>query len=440
MRRQLIIVSSLTAIAQILGFLKLWITARLFGIGPELDGYFLALVVPTLISGVLAGLLQTSLFPVRAKLATEQGASVVARFERSVLLILLLIGISVAGISYIAAPQLLEWSSDRLTPVVYEAALFVLPFAALLIPLNAVGDGLGYMLAMRDRYPIAAAAPVVNAVFGSALLALWPEGGLLNLALGTVIGLALQVTICLVGLARTKFYLFGSLPVRDELRQEWREMARLSAWIFPGVIFANMTSTLPVALIAAYGEGAVSAFGYAWRFHQFAIQLLIMAASPVLIARFAQLVASGNEVQIQSLLKKAIWFSSCVGILSIITVALIGEPLLRLLFGGRFDETAARNVSEYWMLLTIALGPAILGNIYSKIWQARARPGFMTLLAGLGFGVFYFSAMVLSDWLGTNSVPIAIGLSGLAVIIFGWKTAWSPSKENLQKSPFPDLT
>lgn len=423
-----------------LGFLKLWITARMFGVGPELDGYFLALIVPTLISGVLAGLLQTSLFPVRAKLATEQGMPVVARFERGVLLILLLIGISVAGISIIAAPQLIEWSGDRLTPSVYEAALFVLPFAALLIPLNAVGDGLGYLLAMRDRYPIAAAAPIANALFGSALLALWPQGGIINLALGTVIGLALQVTICLVGLAKSKFHIFGSLPAREEFNQEWREMARLSTWILPGVIFANLTATLPIALIAAYGEGSVSAFSYAWRFHQFAIQFLIMAASPMLIARFAQLVASRNEVQIQDLLKKAIWFSAGIGVLSITAVALIGEPLLRLLFGGRFDETAAHNVWEYWMLLTIALGPALLGNIYSKVWQARARPGFMTVLAGFGFGVFYLSAMTLSDGFGSNSVPIAIGLSGLAVMIFGWKTAWCPStrrsKSDISQSVF----
>lgn len=428
MRRQLIIVSILTAIAQILGFLKLWITARLFGVSPELDGYFLALVVPTLISGVLAGLLQTSLFPVRAKLAAEQEASVVTRFERSVLLILLVIGISVAGISFITAPQLLDWSGDRLTPSVYEAALFVLPFAVLLIPLNAVGDGLGYLLAVRDRYLIAAAAPIVNALFGSALLALWPEGGLLNLALGTVIGLALQVTICLVGLAKTEFHLFGSLPARDELRHEWREMVRLSAWIFPGVIFANLTSTLPVTLIAAYGEGAVSAFGYAWRFHQITIQLLVMAVSPVLLSHIANLVARGNENRLRRLLGKALFFSLIAGVTVAVIVGFFGQTILSDVFYGKFDDIAASRVSEYWLWLSMALAPTLLGSIYAKVWQARGMAGLISILAGFGLMVFFLTFQLLSGVLESNSIAAAVGVSSLAVTLAGWVFAWSPIK------------
>lgn len=429
MRRQLIIVSGLTAIAQILGFIKLWITARLFGVGPELDGYFLALMAPTLISGVLAGLLQTSLFPVRAKLAAEQEPLVVVRFERSVLLTLLIIGISAAGISFMAAPQLIEWGGDRLTPSVYEAALFVSPFAALLIPLNAVGDGLGYLLAMRDRYPIAAAAPIANALFGSTLLALWPEGGLLNLALGTVIGLALQVTICLVGLARSKFSLFGSLPARDELRQEWREMSRLSAWIFPGIIFANMTATLPLALIAAYGEGAVSAFGYAWRFHQYAIQLLVMAVSPVLLAHIANLVASGDEVRLRRLLGKGLWFSLITGVSAALVVGFFGQSILSVIFQGRFDAIAASRVSGYWLWLSIALAPALLGNIYAKVWQARGMAGLMSLLAGFGLIVFFLTTQLFASVFGSHSIAVAVGASSLAVTLAGWTSAWRPAKK-----------
>lgn len=406
----------------------------MFGVGPELDGYFLALIVPTLISGVLAGLLQTSLFPVRAKLATEQGVPVVARFERGVLLILLLIGISVGGISIIAAPQLIEWSGDRLTPSVYEAALFVLPFAALLIPLNAVGDGLGYLLAMRDRYPIAAAAPIANALFGSALLALWPQGGIINLALGTVIGLALQVTICLIGLAKSKFRIFGSLPARQEFNQEWREMARLIAWILPGVIFANLTATLPIALIAAYGEGSVSAFGYAWRFHQFAIQLLVMAVSPVLLSHIANLVATGDEFRLRRLLNVGIWFSFITGVLAILIVGLIGQPFLTAIFQGRFDGAAASQVSEYWLWLSISLAPTLLGSIYAKVWQARGRAGIMSLLAGFGLFVFLIAFQLLSNLLGSHSVAAAIGISSMSVTLAGWSLAWRSGHKGIAPS------
>jgi peptidoglycan biosynthesis protein MviN/MurJ (putative lipid II flippase) len=298
-----------------------------------------------------------------------------------------------------------------------------------MIPLNAVGEGLGYMLAMRDRYAIAAAAPIVNALFGSALLVLWPEGGLLNLALGTVIGLALQVTICLVGLARTKFYLFGSLPARDELRQEWREMARLSAWIFPGVIFANMTATLPITLIAAYGEGAVSAFGYAWRFHQFAIHLLVMAVSPVLLSHISNLVAIGDEDRLRRLLGKGLWFSLITGVSVAVVVGFFGQSILSVIFQGRFDDIAASRVSGYWLWLSIALAPALLGNIYAKVWQARGMAGLMSLLAGFGLIMFFITIQLFSSVLESHSIPAAVGASSLAVTIAGWTLAWRPAQK-----------
>ena len=430
MRRQLVVVSVLTGIAQAAGFLKLWLTARLFGIGAELDGYFLALVVPTLVSGVLSGMLQTALFPVRARLAAEGDQAALLHFERGVLAVLLALGMLIAAVLLLGGAWGLGLAESRIALPVHEAALFVFPFAILLIPLNAVGDGLSYLLAMRQRYPIAAAAPIANAVLGIALLAAWPEGGLLNLALGTVAGLGLQVTLCLTALVRTGFPVFGRFSVREEMWHEWREMIRISAWILPGVVFANLMATLPTVLIAGHGEGAISAFGYAWRFHQFAIQLLVMAASPMLLAHFAQLVATSNEVALRIMLRKAIFFSAGLGGLSILTVALLGKPALELIFSGRFDSGAASQVAAHWLWLTYALGPALLGNVYAKVWQARGRPGFMSLLAGFGLAVFLFFNLLLESMLGSYAVAAAIGLSSSAVVAAGWKVAWHPRCKN----------
>lgn len=424
MRRQLIIVSTLTAIAQGVGFFKLWLTARLFGVSAELDGYFLALAAPTLITGVLSGMVQTGLFPVRARLAAKGDETVLLGFERAILGTLLGLGILMAVAVLLAGPPVLAWAGAGITPPVQAATLFVLPFAAVLIPLNIVGEGMGYLLAARERYPVAAAAPIANSLLGAALLAAWPQGGLLNLAVGTVAGVVLQAAICAWALGRTGFCFFAGWPAWAKLSAEWRAMFRYSVWILPGVLCANLAATLPTVLIAPYGEGAVSAFGYAWRLHQYAIQLLVMAASPVLLARFSRLVAVGDEGEVQRLLRKATWVSAGFGLLGIAGVALAGEPLLRLVFSGRFDATAAAQVAGHWLWLTVALGPAILGNVLAKVWQARGRAGLMSLLAGLGLAVFLLAHVLLAKWLGAHAVAAAVGLSTVAVLGAGWRAAF----------------
>jgi peptidoglycan biosynthesis protein MviN/MurJ (putative lipid II flippase) len=419
-RREIIVVTALTAIAQAAGFLKLWFTARLFGISAELDGYFLALVLPTLISGVVSGMLQTGLFPVRAKLAAAADTRTVERFERSVLVGLLVLGGAIAVVVIAAAPHAFALLAQDVPATVREAAAFVLPYAAALIFLNAIGAGLGYLLAMRHRYSVAVAAPIANALLGAGLLAVWPEGGLFNLALGTALGLALQVGICAIALERTGFRLFGPLLERGQALPEWREMARLSAWILPGLAFSNLTVSLSPALAASFGEGAVSAFGYAWRLHAAALQLLVMAASPVVLARFADLVARQEHEMIARLLRKAAWLSLGAGVCVTLFVSLLGAPLLELLFAGRFDAAAANRVSVHWFWLAIGLGPAMLGNVMAKLWQARRQPALLSTLAGTGFGIFLTAFLLLGSKMHESAIALGMTLSACLVTGAGW--------------------
>jgi len=115
-------------------------------------------------------------------------------------------------------------------------------------------------------------------------------------------------------------------------------------------------------------------------------------------------------------------------LLGIAGVALFGEPLLRWVFGGRFDVTAAVQVAGHWLWLTLALGPAILGNICAKAWQARGRAGLMSLLAGLGLAVLWLSHAILAKWLGAHAVAAAVGLSTVAVLGVGWRAAFRGAK------------
>jgi len=202
------------------------------------------------------------------------------------------------------------------------------------------------------------------------------------------------------------------------------------------VVFTNLTATLPTVLIAPHGEGAVSAFGYAWRLHQYAIQLLIMAASPVLLARFSQLVAAGDQREVRRLLHKATWLSCGLGVLAVGGVALLGKPLLESVFSGRFDATAAALVADHWLWLTLALGPAILGNVFAKVWQARGRSGLMSLLAGVGLAVLLLSHAILAKWMGVYAVAAALGLSSIAVLSVGWRAAFHGNTSVLPATRF----
>ena len=420
MKRELVTVSLLLGTAQLSAFVKLWFTARIFGVSAELDAYNLALVLPTMISGIIIAALQTGLFPVRAKLQAMGDLDAVAAFERSILIGVSFLGGITTFIFILSTPWLPDIIAASASHRVYIALKFTLPIVSVLIVLNIISECVGYFLAMRNRYWIYAGASVANGIFGASLLFLRPEGGLFNLVLSTLLGLILQIAICFLALKALGLSFNGILPTWNRRKQYWREMFMLSSWILPGVVFSNIAASLPQLWMVQYGEGAVSAFSYAYRLHMSASQLLIMAGSTVILAHFADLVAIKNMAKVYQIINQSAFFAFVVGIIGILAVWFLGVWFLKLLFGGRFDFKAAQHVVSHWLWLMMGLPFSILGNVFAKYWQAQRKPKLISIMAGISLLTLITIYMLIQKYMQELSCAIALSASSLSVVLIGY--------------------
>jgi peptidoglycan biosynthesis protein MviN/MurJ (putative lipid II flippase) len=426
---QLAVVTALTAISQLAAFFKLWFTAKVFGVGSELDGYNLALVLPTLISGVMLGFLQTGFFPVRARLHAEGDERRTESFERATIWAATAAGCAVSITLAAGTPWLSGLIGGSSPDSVTGALRFVFPLVAMVVALNMLGDCAGYLLAIRGRFSIAAGAPIVNGLLGGLVLAWWPEGRLTSLVAGTLVGLTAQIAICLFGLNRIGFSLFGSVLDRFSARVLFADVARIGAWILPGVFFSNLIVSLPSVWIASFGEGAVSAFGYAYRLHSSAVQLLVMASSTIILANFSTLVAQNDQVAIRRILRKARFAAIGIGATGAFVVWVAAVPVLEWLFVGRFDIDAAVRVGTHWLWLTGGLGFALLGNVYAKLWQAQGRSRLISVMAGCGLASLCIGYMVCRDALSEYALSAALSISAITVVVIGARYLANPKRE-----------
>ena len=421
MSRQLTIISILTVLSQLAAFFKLWFTARYFGVGSELDGYNLALVTPVLISGIVSGVIQTGFFPVRARVCVRFGLLDTEAFERAVFWSCVLLGVILAGLVFLSVPLLVEWLTVKSQPSVRDTFLFTLSFVVLLIPLNIACDCSGYMLAMRDKFAYAAGAPIVNGILGGLILFMWPSTGLFGLVLGTLVGLIAQLFVCIFGLRKSKFSVFGRLPSCKSFSRQGYDMLTLGGWVLPGVFFSNVASSLPLVWAASYGEGVVSSFGYAYRLHTSLIQLLVMSSSTLLLARFSTLISEEDHSGVRRLLRQAVLVSSVIGVAGTLSVWLLGEPLLLLLFGGRFDSDAAYKVTQLWFWLTTGVGFALLSNVFAKLWQAQSRPKLLSVMAASSLLTMVLCYFAFRGFMGEQAIALALSAAPAIVVIFGFR-------------------
>jgi putative peptidoglycan lipid II flippase len=417
-RLTLIRVALLTVFAQGAGFLKTLLVAHYFGVGADLDGYYLALVAPTLLAGIVGGALQTGFFPVHARLRAEGRFEEACDLQSALLWLLLSISLAASVIMAAASGGITKLMAAEASARVMAAANLSLKVVAFAFALNAIADYLGFVLAAYFRFALAAAAPAVNALIGGLFLYAWPQLELYNLVWGTILGILVQVLV-LVFAAR-KVGVRWVVPWR--LSPGWitpvRETAKLGVWILPGVFFANLSAALPQVLAAEFGEGGISAFGYANRLHGAMVQVLVMSLSTVLVARFSKQIAFGQEKQLARTLARGFPLALGIGLLVPVWVWAAGPDVLRLLFEhGRFDAAAVSQVYGLWFWLALGFFPAVWGVILAKVFQAWRRPGFITLLAFLGLTVLWVSSRMLAEWIGVSSVACAVGLSLLSTAL-----------------------
>lgn len=419
MRNQLLMLTLLTGLSQVTAFLKLWFVARQFGIGSELDGYNLALVVPTFIAGITSALIQTGFFPVRFSYQQQATQQSLTQFERSILWLSIIFGALSSIVISFASPIISRYLVASESVGVLSVVESILPYLAILIVLNVATDVIGCLLAMHNKFIYAAAAPIVNGVLGALMLFLFPSWGLESLIIGTILGVLAQLIICFVGLKSIGFVFFGPIQSGIDLLPLVRKMSVLAAWILPGVIVSNFTSSMPMVWASEFGDGAVSTFGYAYRFHTTAVQVLVMASSTVILVHFSSLISKGDEVGLRKFLINSAFISFLLGIFSVVVVWFFGTTLLTYVFSGKFDVFAAEKVSAMWSWLTLGLGFSLLGNIFAKLWQAQGRSKLMSLMATVGLIVLCIIFFLGKDLISENVIGLALSFSSASIVFVG---------------------
>lgn len=416
MRRDTINVVLCGLLAQAAGFLKLLLVARYFGVGPELDGYYLALVLPALIQGFLIGALQTGFVPVYAALRHEGRPDAAAALSQAVswrlLAVLLCSGAALSAASH----PIMAAVAGGAGPAAQAAAASAFQVLAFSAMGNGLIDYFSLVLNARGRYLVAALGPGFNALVSGTILLLWPEWGISNLVWGLMAGLAGQLLLTVWACRREGIALFG-FPAR-RAGPSLKKMYLLMLPILAAVLLSNASVTVTQLMSAYAGEGAVSTIGYATRLHGVLVQVFVIGTSAVLLPGFASVIAAGDRPQLLAMLRATFRASVLVATVSALVIGSAGSDLVSVMFQrGQFDDQARHAVWQVWCVYTLALMPTCWGVFIAKYFQAAQRPWVISRLAALSFGTTAIAGVALLGPAGVIALPIAGGLAYLAVAV-----------------------
>ncbi|MES2572607.1 MAG: murein biosynthesis integral membrane protein MurJ, partial [Verrucomicrobiota bacterium] len=325
--------------SRVLGLARELILAKLFGAGFAMDAFVAAFRVPNLLRDLFAeGALSTAFVTTFSKKIKNEGdqsawalANKVATLATIVLSLVTIVGI-------LLAPQLIGLLAGGFTPEKRELTILLarimFPFI-LMVSLAALAMG---MLNAKNVFGAPAMASSffnLGSIVGGISLGWWMdphfgERALIGLAMGTLIGGALQLLIQFPALRRAGFEFRPDFVWRDEgVRQVLRLMG-------PAVIAASavQVNVMVNGRFASelMGDGPVSWLSYAFRLMQLPLGLFGVAIGTVTLPLVSRSAAAGNTEEFRSILARGMRLAFLLTIPSTVGLILLARPIISLIY------------------------------------------------------------------------------------------------------------
>lgn len=405
-----------TLLSRVFGFARDIMIAAYLGPGAVADAFFVAFSLPNMFRRFFAeGAFNFAFVPLFAKkYQSGEGAESFARdaFWGMAALLLVFSILAMIAMPLLVFAMAAGFAQDARFDMAVDFGRVAFPYI-LFISLTALLSG---MLNAVGRFTAAAAAPVLlNVVFVTGLLIAgalgWPIG--VTLAWCVPIAGVAQLTLLWIAVRRAGFAMRFRRPT---LTPELKRLAIIAApaVLAGGVVQINL---LVGRQVASFTENAISWLNFADRLYQLPLGVVGIAVGVVLLPELSRRLAAGDAAGGQHSFNRGMEFSLFLTVPSAVALAVIGAPIVAVLFG-RGAWTDADTQATALALAVYALGlPAfVMQKVLQPLYYAREdtkRPfkfavTSMVVNAAVAIGLMPLIGFVAAAWATTFAAWVMV--------------------------------
>jgi len=423
-----VLLSRLTGLAREIAF------ARLFGAGIVKDAYDVGFRIPNLTRDLFAeGALSSAFVPTFTRYLAQQGREEAAHLARLVATALMVIvgALCAAGIWFSPAIVSVFADSFHAIPGKFELTVALtrtmFPFL-LLVALAAQAMG---ALNANNIFGIPALASTffnLGSLGSGLLLAIFVAPRLdippiFGMAVGVVIGGALQLAFQLPALTRTGFHF---RPAFDWSHPGLREIFALMGPAILGnasvQVNVLVNTWFATGLTDAAGRvlnGPVSWLGYAFRFMQLPLGLFGVAIASAALPSVSRSAASGDHAELRSTLSHALSIVFLLTIPAAVGLIVLAEPMIAAIVqGGRFTATDTEQTALALACYAVGLPGYAAVKVLVPAFYALGNSRTPTLISFVSIAVNYSVAVTMIRVAGFGHAGLALSTSSVALFSF----------------------
>jgi len=401
------------------------VLANEFGLGEDLDIYYVAVRIPEVALDVLVAAGLTAPFvPIFSQLrrTNERDAN---DFARTALTAAVLVMIVAAGVLVLLAPAIAGLVAGSLDAEAQALYVDLFRINCLTLALFAASIAIGEVLVANRKFFFYALAPVVypaGAIIATLLFG--DELGVYAPAWGTVAGTAAHLTVRTIGSRRTSFRIRPMLLVRTAAFREFIRLMLPRMLSYP--IDPILLSYFAV-LALSFGEGSASALTFADDYRVVPVILIAQQFSLAVFPSLSAAHAARDRGAFRAILSRNVLLIGVLTTIAAIVMAILAPLLIRILLGGgAFDASDVEQTAA--ILAAFALSVPFDGLTYplARALYATHNTVLQVIASIVAFVTIVVVSQATSASLGILCIPVSYAAgaavkAGLLAVFLGWR-------------------
>ncbi len=404
----------LTFLAFLGFFVRDVLMANTFGIGGQLDDFFVALMLPMFLVAVISIPLGTAFTPVYLEIKERGLPQMVTaivfkvswRVSLGLLVICIFLAVAVPGLLPNLGLQSAVSDSQHFRLLLYFS-LPILFFSGLVVLGNAILNAHGRVVLTSSAQLVVPLVAVLALLVGGA------EYGPLAVMVGMVVGQLVNLFIIHVSLKGIDVSLFNRSDAinRETFVSLWMQYLPLAV----SALFVSLAAPVATLLSMSLPEGGVSAFNLGSKVVLFMTGLVGAAITSVMLPYFSALMAKSQLVSARRELSFFMLASTFISVPISTGLFVWAEPIIRLMFErGGFNSDATLLVTRVMQYSVVQLPFFVCNSLLLKFATATRHVLAICATAVIGLFVNVLLSLLLMKHMGVAG--IALG-SSFAIVV-----------------------
>ena len=404
-------------LSKVLGIVRQWLMAAMFGASAATDSWLMASVIPTAMFEIIGGGFAMVLVPMLAgRIDSDAADGSVHLFLDEIFTWTVVVSLLLTALLEMFTPQVVH----VIAPGFQERFPLTVVLLRIILPAGlafALGNFINAILQANRVYHTVAATPIIiNVIRIATMVTFGVWWHIVGVALGFVLANAVQLVYLTAALARQRIRLHWRLTVRHAWTREYLSKAGptfLSHSVRFGSTFVDrvFASTLVAGRIAAIN------------FAQVLAQMpLTLALNPVVTPLFSDLAQQfnhhGRNREFHELVQRIYEMSLVVAAPAVVGLLLWRMPLVVLLYQhGQFNRAASILTAHLVLYWVLGLPIEVLGIAGSRILLAQHQVRGATTAALGAMACNIIGDYLLIRRMGSTGLVIATGIAAVVRVL-----------------------